>query len=47
MKGLLLLVLVAGLGLVAGDDVVDLIDSNFDGELEDIDTALVMFYAPW
>ena len=41
------MVLVAGLGLVAGDDVVDLIDSNFDGELEDIDTALVMFYAPW
>ena len=22
-------------------------DSSFDGELEKIDTALVMFYAPW
>jgi len=34
-------------GAVLGDNVVDLTDSSFDGELEKIDTALVMFYAPW
>jgi len=48
MKGFVLLALVASLGSLAlADDVLDLIDSNFDGELEDAETALVMFYAPW
>jgi len=48
MTRFVLLALVASLGgLVLADDVLDLIDSNFDGELEDVDTALVMFYAPW
>merc|ERR1712038_2031507 len=28
-------------------NVVDLTDSDFDSELEGMDTALVMFYAPW
>eukprot|EP00088_Acartia_fossae_P071285 TRINITY_DN9755_c0_g1_i3.p1 TRINITY_DN9755_c0_g1~~TRINITY_DN9755_c0_g1_i3.p1 ORF type:complete len:486 (-),score=166.12 TRINITY_DN9755_c0_g1_i3:853-2310(-) len=32
---------------VAADDVVELTDASFDGELEKMDTALVMFYAPW
>jgi len=46
----LLLNLVVGCFIVAfvqADNVVDLTDSSFDGELEKIDTALVMFYAPW
>jgi len=33
--------------LVSAEDVVDLGDANFDGELENMETALVMFYAPW
>merc|ERR1712170_225999 len=33
--------------LVFAEDTVELTDSSFDGELEEIDTALVMFYAPW
>jgi hypothetical protein len=32
---------------VAADDVLDLGDADFDGTLEDVETALVMFYAPW
>jgi len=32
---------------VLGENVVELTDSSFDGELEKLDTALVMFYAPW
>jgi hypothetical protein len=48
MKGFVLLALVASLGnLALADDVLELIDSNFDRELEDVETALVMFYAPW
>lgn len=33
--------------LALADDVLDLVDNDFDGTLEEIDTALVMFYAPW
>jgi len=33
--------------IVAADDVLELSDSDFDSKLADIDTALVMFYAPW
>ena len=29
------------------DSVVDLGDADFDSKLADMDTALVMFYAPW
>lgn len=49
MTRFVLLALVAASlgGLVLADDVLDLTDANFDGELEDIETALVMFYAPW
>jgi len=32
---------------MASANVLDLVDSSFDGELEEHDTALVMFYAPW
>merc|ERR1712038_1579821 len=32
---------------VATSNVLDLDDSSFDGTLEEHDTALVMFYAPW
>jgi len=35
------------LTFVACDDVVDLVDTDFDSRLADVDTALVMFYAPW
>ena len=46
MKSLLFL-LVAGLSSISADDVVELGDSDFDSKLADMDTALVMFYAPW
>jgi len=32
---------------VTASDVLDLGDADFDSKLADIDTALVMFYAPW
>jgi len=32
---------------IANANVLDLEDRNFDGTLEEHDTALVMFYAPW
>ena len=44
IKGLVLLALVA---YVVADDCLDLGDNDFDGVLEEHDTALVMFYAPW
>ena len=44
---LLLCCLSAFMAVAAGDDVVELSDHDFDGTLEEIDTALVMFYAPW
>jgi len=44
---LLLAVLLVSATAVLGENVVDLTDSSFDGELENMDTALVMFYAPW
>lgn len=31
----------------AENDVIELSDSNFDTDIRKIDTALVMFYAPW
>jgi len=39
----------AAVALVAsvGANVVELTDSDFDSSLEGMDTALVMFYAPW
>ena len=43
----LLFLLVAGLSSISADDVVELGDSDFDSKLADMDTALVMFYAPW
>ena len=35
------------LSVVSADSVLDLTDADFDSKLADIDTALVMFYAPW
>jgi len=35
------------LSTVTADSVLDLVDSDFDSALGGIDTALVMFYAPW
>jgi len=46
MKSFFFSVLLA-VALVTADDVLDLGDSDFDAKLADIDTALVMFYAPW
>ena len=43
----LLFVLLAGLSSISADDVFDLGDSDFDSKLADMETALVMFYAPW
>jgi len=34
-------------GLATADSTLDLTDADFDSKLADIDTALVMFYAPW
>merc|ERR1719186_2281973 len=31
----------------SGENVLDLVDSDFDSKLAEVDTALVMFYAPW
>jgi len=45
MKYILLLATVVA--AVFADDVVELGDSDFDSRLADMDTALVMFYAPW
>jgi len=42
-----LLVLVLSLASISADDVLELGDADFDSKLADIDTALVMFYAPW
>ena len=39
--------LLATLAFAVADDVVELGDSDFDSKLADMDTALVMFYAPW
>merc|ERR1711976_946317 len=48
MTRFFLLAILASFGsLVLAEDTVELTDSSFDGELEEIDTALVMFYAPW
>ena len=37
----------AFVALASGDSVIELTDADFDSKLADIDTALVMFYAPW
>jgi hypothetical protein len=44
---MLVLLLPLLLGAVSADSVLDLGDSDFDSKLADIETALVMFYAPW
>ena len=44
MKYLLLLALAA---TALADDTFELGASDFDSKLADMDTALVMFYAPW
>lgn len=31
----------------AAESVIDLGDDDFDSRLNSLDTALVMFYAPW
>ena len=46
MNSALLSVLLA-VSMVSADSVLDLGDADFDSKLADIDTALVMFYAPW
>jgi len=47
MLRLCILSLFCFIGASLADSVVDLTDASFDGELAAIDTALVMFYAPW
>jgi len=43
----LVLPLVLAVGLVTADSTLELTDADFDSKLADIETALVMFYAPW
>ena len=38
---------ILAIAAVNADSVIELGDSDFDSKLADIDTALVMFYAPW
>jgi len=40
-------VVLFGLVALASANVLELVDSGFDSELENHETALVMFYAPW
>jgi len=47
MFGLGFITLSVLLGISSAENVLDLTDASFDGELAGIDTALVMFYAPW
>ena len=42
-----LILLVAFVAFAQADDVIELGDADFDSQLESLDTALVMFYAPW
>jgi len=44
--GLLISFCFVGATLAEGN-VLDLTDASFDGELGGLETALVMFYAPW
>jgi len=41
------LLLASLVSFASASSVLDLTDASFDGELEKLDTALVMFYAPW
>jgi protein disulfide isomerase family A protein 3 len=35
------------IGLAQAESTLDLTDADFNSKLADIETALVMFYAPW
>ncbi|XP_030748346.1 protein disulfide-isomerase A3 [Sitophilus oryzae] len=41
------ILLIATAALASEEDVLELGDNDFDSRLSEIDTALVMFYAPW
>jgi len=47
MNKIFFCLLSAFLAFTSGEDVLELSDHDFDGVLEEVDTALVMFYAPW
>jgi hypothetical protein len=47
MKFLSCLVLALAVTACLAEDTVELGDVDFDSTLETMDTALVMFYAPW
>lgn len=48
LKPLALLLAVLAVGTLAGDqDVLDLTDNDFTTRIGEVDTVLVMFYAPW
>jgi len=46
---MLLYLIVVGLLMASatGENVLDLVDSDFDSKLAELETSLVMFYAPW
>jgi len=45
--GIYLVMALALATLTNADDSIELGDSDFDSTLENYETALVMFYAPW
>lgn len=49
MRFLCLSLAVTGLALsgVLSDDVLEFTDANFESKIQDLDVALVEFYAPW
>lgn len=47
VKFVALLACVAYMTSAAEEDVKDLVDSDFDSGVAEVDTTLVMFYAPW
>lgn len=47
-KPLIYLFAVLAVGVLAGEqDVLDLTDNDFATRISEVDTVLVMFYAPW
>lgn len=38
---------IVGCTIAGEQDVLNLVDSDFASRIADIDTTLVMFYAPW
>lgn len=46
-KVIVLFLAFVGCTIAGEQDVLDLTDNDFSSRIADIDTTLVMFYAPW